>query len=328
MRAPRLPSHTWRPLRREDAAPLHRLELACAPLDGGTNLATIADLSARLDETGTRLTTDTLCLVDPTGELAASAWVTCDEGLRHQFRFFLDGRVHPQCRGRGLGSFVLQWMESRASEMLSELNEARPGVLRIDFYDRADDAMALFERQGFRFAFAEDEMWRDLSQPLPALEVPDGMDLVTWSPRSTALFFEAYQDSFRERPGFPHWSEEVWCHNYSGGASFRADLSVLLLEGGDPVGYAISHVETGAVGWIVQMGVRPAWRHQGLGAALLCEVMRRFQDEGLRWAALEVNVDNDRAFRLYQRLRFERRTRHTSYQKPLGSHSMRDGANP
>ncbi|MGB9299271.1 MAG: GNAT family N-acetyltransferase, partial [Anaerolineae bacterium] len=89
----------------------------------------------------------------------------------------------------------------------------------------------------------------------------------------------------------------------------------------EAVGFAICHVETegaddtAGVGWIVQMGVRPAWRRRGLGRALLCEVMHGLQADGLTSAALEVNIDNHRAMRLYERLGFERSRRRTSYQK-------------
>jgi mycothiol synthase len=253
--------------------------------------------------------------------VAAAAWVTCDDRLAHEWRAFLDGRVHPDYLGRGLGSFILQWMETRARQILTAQNGDRPSVLRIDFHDRSDDALGLFEKYGFRFAFAEDEWRRDLRQAVPVTELPEGMAVVTWSPQSAAQFFDVYQDAFRERAGCPNWSEEVWRHNFTDGAGFRPDLSLLMLQGREAVGFAICHVETegaedrAGVGWIVQMGVRPAWRRRGLGRALLCEVMRRFQADGLASAALEVNIDNRRAMRLYERLGFERRRRRTSFQK-------------
>jgi ribosomal protein S18 acetylase RimI-like enzyme len=205
--------------------------------------------------------------------------------------------------------------------MLSALRQDRPAVERFDFYDRSDDALDLFEQHGFCFAFAEEEWRRDLTQAVPVTELPEAMAVVTWSPQSAALFFDVYQDAFRERPGFPNWSEEVWRHNFIGGAGFRPDLSLLLLQGPEAVGFAICHVETegapdrAGVGWIVQMGVRPAWRRRGLGRALLCEVMHGFQADGLASAALEVNIDNRRAMRLYERLGFERCRRRTSFQK-------------
>ena len=318
---PNLPSHTWRPLRREDAPPLVHLEGDCARTDGGTGIATITGRKAKLEEAGDKLATDTLCAVDSTGRFAATAWVTCDDTLAHEYRFFLDGRVHSEYRGRGLGSFILRWMETRARQILAAQKEDRPSVLRLDFYDRSDDALDLFERHGFRFAFAEDEMMRDLSLPMPAVQLPDGMSLVTWSSQRASLFFNVYQDAFRERPGFPHWSEEVWVHNLTGGASFRPELSLLMLQGAEPAGFAACHVETegaqdpAGVGWIAELGIRPAWRRRGLGSAVLNEVMRRFQAEGLLWAALAVNIDNDSALGLYQRLGFERCRRRTSCQK-------------
>ena len=146
---------------------MHQLELDCAPLDGGTSLETVEDYRRKLDEVEDRLQTDTLCAVDSVGQLAASAWVTCDDSLRHEYRVFLDGRVHPDYRGRGLGSFILRWMEARGQQILSQVRGDRPGVLRIDFHDRGDDAVALFKQHGFQFAFAEDEMRRELSHPLP-----------------------------------------------------------------------------------------------------------------------------------------------------------------
>jgi mycothiol synthase len=318
---PELSNHMWRSLRREDAAALHQLEVDCERLDGGTSTASIADQKAKLERAGHHLVTDTLCAVDATGRLAAVAWVTCENRLAHEWRPSLDGRVHPKYRGRGLGSFILQWMETRARQLLRTLRKDRPAVLRIDFYDRGDDALALFEEHGFRFAFAEDEMRRDLSLSMPAVHLPDGMSSVTWSPQRASQFFDVYQDAFRERGGFPHWSEEIWRHNFTGGAGFRPDLSLLLLQGAEAVGFSICNVETegtqdpASVGWIVQMGVRPAWRRRGLASALLHEVMGRFQAEGLRWAALEVNIDNEAALLLYQQLGFERQRRRTVYKK-------------
>ena len=318
---PRLPAHTWRPLRREDAAALFQLEVDCAPIDGGTSIATVADQKTKLEQSGDNLRADTLCAVDSTGRLAVAAWVTCDDRLTHEYRAFLDGRVHPDYRGRGVGSFILQWMETRARQILSDMKEDRPGVLRIDFYDRSDDALALFEEHGFRFVFAEEEWRCDLKQAGPGWELPEGMTLVTWSPQRATQFFDVYRDAFRERPRFPNWSEDTWRHNFTDGTGFRPDLSLLLLQGTEAVGFAICHVETegaedrAGVGWIVQMGVRPAWRRRGLGRALLCEVMHGFQADGLGSAALEVNIDNRRAMRLYEGLGFERCRRRKSFQK-------------
>jgi mycothiol synthase len=317
------PGFTWRPLRQEDAAALHLLELECGPMDRSTSLTTVVEYRGKLEKAGGGLVKDTLCAVDSNGRLAGAGWVTLDGSLGHECRAFLDGRVHPLYRGRGLGSVLLQWMEARALQKLSELGDDRPGVLRIDFYDRSDDALALFEQQGFRLAFAEDEMRRDLRHPVPPVELPAGYTFASWGSQRAGLFFETYRDAFRERPRFPDWSEETWRHNFTGGEGFRPDLSLLLLEDAEPVGFALCYVETEVVpeptseGWIVQMGVRPAWRNRGLGGALLCEALTGVATEGLTRAVLDVDVDNHGARRLYERLGFETWRRRTSYQKPV-----------
>ena len=54
---------------------------------------------------------------------------------------------------------------------------------------------------------------------------------------------------------------------------------------------------------------------------MLSEVLHRLRADGLAWAALEVNVDNQRAARVYQRLGFEHHRRRTSYHKAAGTAS-------
>ncbi len=320
---PKLPGHIWRALQREDAHALHRLELYCASTDGSTNLSTVAHYQKKLDEAAENPLTDTLCAVDANGQLAMTAWVTCDNCVKHEYPAFLDGNVHPDHRGRALGSFSLQWMEARARQILATLSDHRPRVLRIDFYDRSDDATAIFEKHGFRFALAEDEMRRDLSQPIPAVPLPEGMTFVTWSPRRASLFFSVYDHAFRDRPGFPAWTEDIWRHNLTGDPDFRPDLSLLIVDGQEPVGFTICHVESrgddkhSSEGWISQMGVRPPWRNRGLGSALLSELMQRFRSGGLRYATLDVSVNNPQALRLYGRLGFEHTKRYTSFQKKV-----------
>jgi len=301
---PTLSGHIWRPLRREDAPALYRLERECAPIDGDTNPGTDDHYHKLVDHAGGRLATDTICAAASSGRLAAGAWIRFDDTLAHEYRAFLEGRVHPEHRRRGLGRFLLHRMETRARQVFATIPGDRPRVMRIDFYDRGDDAVALYEQAGFEFAFAEDEMRRDLSRPIPANPLPPGMTFSTWTPERAGDFFGVYEDAFRGRPGFPDWAEDVWRDAFTGHSSFRADLSLLISEGEEH-------------GWIDQLGVRPPWRGRGLAGALLSEIMRRCQTDGLRHAMLDVNIDNPQAIGVYERLRFELFRRRTVYKKTI-----------
>ena len=53
---------------------------------------------------------------------------------------------------------------------------------------------------------------------------------------------------------------------------------------------------------IQNVGVAPAWRGRGLGAALVLQSLHGFARSGLGKALLEVTGGNDAALRLYRRL--------------------------
>lgn len=55
---------------------------------------------------------------------------------------------------------------------------------------------------------------------------------------------------------------------------------------------------------INNLAVRPAYRRQGLGEALLVHVLREAAQQGARRATLEVRRSNDVARRLYEKLAF------------------------
>jgi GNAT superfamily N-acetyltransferase len=80
--------------------------------------------------------------------------------------------------------------------------------------------------------------------------------------------------------------------------------SVVVLDGeGAPVGLGLLGVRP-PVGWVGGMGVAPAWRGMGQGAALLRELIQRCRTLGLRQLQLEVLDQNTPARRLYSRMGF------------------------
>jgi mycothiol synthase len=302
-------------LRPDDAPALRTLEQECAAADGNPNPLDEAAILRVLDAAGTDA--NTLCAASADGSLVAWASVAFDTSFAHERRAYLTGGVHPAFRHQGLGSQLLAWMGARASQLYTSIHDNRPLVMRIDVYHQNPEAFAFYERRGFGFALSEEELLRNLGQPIPGNPVPEGMMFAVWTEEDAHLFFLAYDDAFRDRPGFPGWTEEVWRKAFTGHDSFRSDLSLLLLDGEEPAGYAVCAVEEGE-GWIAQIGVRPAWRRRGLAGALLSEVMRRFRAKGFSEAVLGVNVNNPRALSVYLRLGFVRAKRYTSYRKTVG----------
>ncbi|MEV6599547.1 GNAT family N-acetyltransferase [Actinoplanes sp. NPDC051346] len=211
------------------------------------------------------------------------------------------GMVDPQARAVGLGGRLLDWG-------LAECR-SRGGSVTVETESLTGDSLRLFDGRGLRRVFAEDVLRFDLAaRGVPEAVWPGGTTLAAWSDVTAERFFRVYEGAFRERPGFPGWSCGRWIAEVIGDDEFRPEWSVLAtVQGLGDAGFL-----TAADGWVVQVGVVPAARGRGLGAALVTEALRRMRAAGADEAWLDVNVDNP-AGRLYRRLGFEDRGRRARF---------------
>ncbi len=262
----------------------------------------------------------TVIAFTPDDDQAAGATLSFVTQATGEHRATLEGEVGVEHRRRGLGSAILSWAETAAREHFAEmLAGGQPVTFRVDIDTPGDDAARLYQRHGLELAVAEVEMTRPLDD-LPDVRIPSEYTVRHWDRMSAPLFYHAYDSAFRDRPGFPGWDETRWCATYTGSEDFQPRHCLVVLDGPEPAGYAVCWVE-GDTGWVIQMGVRPEWRGQGLGAAILSRVLRSFADAGLRTAALEVATNNPTARRLYERMGFERTHSWQSWRKTLGAGS-------
>lgn len=180
-----------------------------------------------------------------------------------------------------------------------------------------DELVAAYAQRGYSLVFAEEVMRFDLALAIPDVVVPGALTFLTWTPERIHDFFTVYQAAFRERPGFPGWSEEEWVQWTADEPSFRPDLTYLAVMDGQAAGFLTSAEEEDA-GWVIQVGTRPEWRGKGIGAALMVQAMRAWKAEGKEAVMLDVNVNNPGAIRLYQQLGFVIVGRRGSFQRQAG----------
>jgi mycothiol synthase len=306
---PDLPGLTWRALEPDDLGSIAMLAAACLEVDGGLPLAATEPFVRRRYMQEARRAT--IGGFDSSGRLVASAAAqrahTDDE-----YRAAIVGQAHPAERGRGLGRFLMSWSVAQASALLAGCPADRPRVLHLLTEGLTATAERLYARYGFAQQFAEDVMRHDLREPLPQAPLPPEIMLAAWTPALAPQFFEAYDASFRDRPGFPSWSAERWIDWVAGDEEFRPELSLLATEGRRPVGFIVCSDE-----WIVQVGTRPEWRGRGLGSALVAEALRRWRATGGERMLLDVNANNPAAARVYARLGFEAIGRRARYVREL-----------
>ena len=292
---PTAPGLSWRSLEVADVAAITALATMCLEADGGLPLGA-TDIYIQ-EHYLPALPGASIGAFEVDGRLIASAAVQPTH-TPEEYRATIVGQVHPDYRRRGLGTVLLAWSITEASRLLSASPPDRPHVLLLTTESLSAGAVRLFEQHGFTQRFAEDVMRRDLDAPLLDVTVTPGIRFATWVPALAGEFFAVYQAAFRERPGYPDWSQEEWIAWLGkDDDDFRPELSLLAYHDDMPVGFIVC-----ADKWIVQIGVRPEWRTRGIGPALVIEVLRRFRAAGSNHVLLDVNGNNPDAARLYEEL--------------------------
>ncbi len=315
VKVPVLPGFFWRPLELSDAPALHTLQKECASFAYSPPPKPFEKLYAEMENAARTLPGDSLCAADADGRLAAAAWITLDDGFRHELRAYLADCVHPSW-GQEVNVYLIKWMEARARVRFAGWEDTRPRILRLDVEHQDRKVFRLYESLGYHFTLAEETMRRPLDGTIPEYALPAEMGVVPWSAERAELFHKTYLAAFRDRPGFPAWGLETWRKAFTESEGFRQDLSLLVLDGTVGAAYAVCMVEDNT-GWVLQFGVNTDYRRRGLGAGLLAELLRRFRKAGLAEAALEVNVNNETARRLYIRMGFAVTSVYSSFRKTM-----------
>ena len=257
----------WRALRLQDGEALADLEVACKSIDGETALRDGAAWQREIGELE-NAKRDSVVAMGKNGRVAAVGHISYSDRAE-EVHAFLEGRIHPGIRGKGVGIRLLAWLEHQAVKRLDEVANGRSRILRILFFDRGPDAIALFEEAGYRFQYAEDEMTFSLKQKLPEQFMLSGLMAEDWSPSNAAGFYEAYSGAFQTRTD-QLLSRTAWTSHFADPTDeeFRRDFSLLMrYEEDEQVGFVVCHVDDpdGRDGWGTQIGGVPEWRRRGVG---------------------------------------------------------------
>jgi GNAT superfamily N-acetyltransferase len=225
----------------------------------------------------------------------------------------VEGFVHPDAFGRGVGRLIATGLEEDA---------ARHGARRIqnNVFEVDSAARGLLESLGYRAVRVFREMRITLEAPPPAPEWPTGLRVVAFDPKRDAREFHAAgQEAFAD-----HWDHaprdfEPWSKSHLASERFDPTLWAVVRAGPEIAAGTICTADTYGGGWVQLLFTRRPWRRQGVGAALLRDAFGRFWERGERSVGLGVDAASDTgAFRLYERAGMAPVLGWVLYEKGLG----------
>jgi mycothiol synthase len=288
-----------RPAVMTDLESVAALTLAVCSADGDPSVAlSVDDLRQYWQEPGFHLDTDTWV-----AETAEGTIVGYDELYnRHSFAALEgDGYVHPDFKGRGIGTAFLRRMEARARQVMSQSDPELRVFIRNTMHISDQRARELHENEGYvpiRFSWRMEIHLEEL----PATPTwPEGLELCPFVAEKHARpLFEAIDEAFRDHWGHVPMIYENWLSHTLQREDFDPSLCFVAWDGDQVAGMSICRYRSG-MGWVNTLGVRRPWRKHGLGLALLVHSFGEFFCRGEKTVGLFVDAENQTgATRLYK----------------------------
>ncbi len=270
--------------------------------------------------------TDMHLVFAPDGALVGycEAW----DMLEQHVRISVWGRIHPQHKGLGIGSWLLEWADGRANQVIALAPEDARVVMRSFLLSQDQAGAQLFADSGYQHIRHSLRMVIDLHEDLPQPAWPEGVKVrrMVRGVDERAIV-QAVIDSFQDHWGYvdqPFEDEyRDWMHFIEHDVDFDPSLWFLAMDGEEIAGFSLCRPkipDTPEMGWVGTLGVRRAWRRNGLGLALLHHSFREFYRRGKRQVGLGVDAQNlTGALHLYTRagMRSDLNYQHSVFEKEI-----------
>ena len=270
-----------------DAAAVAELVIAYERSLYGETEYSLGDLQAEWEVLD--LTRDALVLLD--GERIVAFGSLDERGELWR----VDGYVHPEARGRGLGTQLVAALEATA---------AARGARRIQIGVTEPDEAGhrLLAALGYRPVRVFRELRIDLDAEPEPPEWPDGVVPDEFdAARDAAGFHAAQEEAFAD-----HWEHRPrdlarWRELHVETERFDPSLWRIVRAGDEIVAGAIGESGRYGGGWVAILFTRRPWRGLGIGRALLRDSFRKFRERGEPSVGLGVDAASETgAFQLYE----------------------------
>jgi mycothiol synthase len=276
--------YAFRPLGPDDLDAVADVLIADEIHDSGQSTLGADFIRMRWSRPGFDLTTDAWAVAEQTGRIVAYGQVGLVEpGLVDSW-----GSVHPDHRGRGIGTAVFDRIDGRAAALLAGVEHGR---FRHAIIAVSEDAAAILRAHGLRLVRHFWHMQIDLAGPVDPGPAPDGIEFMpVETDDDVAVVHGVIEEAFAEHWGHRPMTLERWLENQAR-PGFDQTLWLIARDGDRAAGVLTASAGADR-GWIDYLGILAAYRRRGIGAALIRRAFAAFADRGFDRVALSVDAAN------------------------------------
>ena len=310
------PSLTLRPARWTDLNAVAKLNQDVAEMEGDSLFVlTAAELANEWRSEGFNVERDVFVVETQDGRLVGSEEFYNESG---HSKLKADGCVHPEFRGLGIGSSLLETIAKRAQ---AEMKLAAPDVrvvIQSLINNQDETGHSLLRNNGYSPVRYYWRMEIKLQEAPVAVIYPAGITLRPFIKDEHAVaVWQADNEAFRDHWGSHDRTYEEWAHGKFGNPNFDSTLWMIAWDGDEVAGFSQNRFRKG-IGWIGTIAVRRLWRGKGLGIALLRHTFGEFYKRGMKTIGLGVDSANlTGATHLYQRAGMHVAGEFAMYEKQL-----------
>ena len=236
----------------------------------------------------------------PDFDLAADAWVVTDDAgaivaygqasLEEPGVVGSWGVVHPEHRGRGIGSSLFDRIEGRAAELLAGASAPR---FRHSINGADAAAAAMVTARGLQPIRHFWHMQIDLDAPVEPGPAPDGIEIGGIDPADDLHAVHAIiAAAFVDDPGDHPEPFDRWARGAARAARATTRRSGCWRGTATSRSRALTASAGDDGGWVDWLAVLPSHRGRGIGAALLRRSFATFAARGLRRVLVNVDAEN------------------------------------
>lgn len=221
--------------------------------------------------------------------------------------YFLQGRVLPDWRRKGLGRVILDHNERRLRAIAENHPADGPRTFLTYAQITAAGTVALLTQGGYEAVRHYYHMVRDSLEAIPNASLQNGFEVRPVLPEHYRQIWEAEQEAFQDHWGYFRATEDDY-QRWLKDPYFDPTLWRVAWKGDQVIGQVRSFVNTKENetyhrlrGHTENISVQRPWRKRGVARALIARSLEVLKERGMTEAALRVDTENQNgALKLYE----------------------------